>query len=132
MSVTDSLADFLTRIRNASRAGHRYVDVRFSNLNENISAVLKEQGFVEHFIVKHEGGLGTIRLFLRYAEGLKPVIQGLKKISNPGRRRYVRADEIPSVRNGLGISIISTSRGVLVGHEARKQKVGGELICYVW
>jgi len=132
MSVTDSLADFLTRIRNASRAGHRYVDAHFSNLNQNIAAVLKEQGFIEHYIVKHEGGIGTLRLFLRYAEGMKPLIQGLKKISNPGRRRYVRSEEIPSVRNGLGISIISTSRGVLVGHEARKQKVGGELICYVW
>jgi small subunit ribosomal protein S8 len=132
MPVTDSLADFLTRIRNASRAGHRYVDARFSNMNQNIASVLKETGFIDHFLVKNEDGIGTIRLFLRYGEGLKPVIQHLRKISNPGRRRYVRHDEIPIVRNGLGISIVSTSRGVLTGHEARKQKVGGELICHVW
>ncbi len=132
MSVNDQLADFLTRIRNATRASHRYVDVRFSVMNQNMAQVLKEQKFIEHFLVKHEGGLGTIRLFLRYIDGKKSLIRGIKKISNPGRRKYVGSEKIPLVFNGLGISILSTSQGVLVGHEARKRKVGGELLCYVW
>ena len=132
MCVNDPLADFLTRIRNASRAGHRYVDVRWSVMNENIASVMKEQKFVEHYLVKHEGGIGTLRVFLSYANDRSSLIRGIRKISNPGRRRYVKSTDIPSVFNGLGISIISTSQGVLVGHEAKKRKVGGELLCYVW
>lgn len=132
MSVNDQLADFLTRIRNATRAGHRYVDVQFSVMNQNMAQVLCEQKFVEHFLVKHEGAIGTIRIFLRYIGGKDSLIRGIRKISNPGRRKYVGYTEIPRVFNGLGISILSTSQGVLVGHEARKRKVGGELLCYVW
>lgn len=132
MSVNDQLADFLTRIRNATRAGHRYVDVHFSVMNQNMAQVLCEQKFVEHFLVKHEDGIGTIRIFLRYIDGKDSLIRGIRKISNPGRRKYVGYTEIPRVFNGLGISILSTSQGVLVGHEARKRKVGGELLCYVW
>lgn len=132
MSANDQLADFLTRIRNATRAGHRYVDVRFSKLNQNIAQVLKDQRFIEHFLVKHEEGIGTIRIFLRYVDGRESLIRDLRKISNPGRRKYVGHEEIPRVFNGLGISIISTSQGVFAGEEARKRKIGGELLCYVW
>jgi small subunit ribosomal protein S8 len=131
MAVTDPLADFFTRIRNATRAGHRYVDTHFSTLNTNIAQVLKDQKFIDDFLVKHEGGIGTIRLFLRYS-GRKSLIREIRKVSNPGRRRYVGSHEIPQVFNGLGISIISTSQGVLAGHEARKRGIGGELLCCVW
>ena len=132
MCVNDQLADFLTRIRNATRAGHRYVDVNWSVMNQNIASVLKEQKFIEHYLVKHEGGIGTLRVFLSYVDGKTSLIRGIRKVSNPGRRRYVKCSEIPSVFNGLGISIVSTSQGVLVGHEAKKRRVGGELLCYVW
>lgn len=130
--LNDPLADFLTRIRNATTAGHRFVDVRWSVMNQNMATVLKEQKFVEHFLVKHEDGKGTLRIFLKYIDGKQSLIRGIRKISNPGRRRYVGREEIPRVFNGLGISIVSTSQGVLVGHEARKRGVGGELLCYVW
>jgi small subunit ribosomal protein S8 len=132
MCTSDQLADFLTRIRNATAAGHRYVDVKYSGLNENIAKVMNDSKFIEHFLVKHEAGIGTIRLFLRYNTARESLIRGIRKISNPGRRRYVGYQEIPRVFNGLGISILSTSQGVLAGHEARKRKVGGELLCYVW
>ena len=132
MPVSDTLADLMTRIRNASTAGHRYVDVPFSSVSENVARVLKEQKFIEHYLVKHESGIGTIRIFLRYTEGTKPMIQGIRKISTPGRRKYIGYQEIPRVLDGLGISILSTSQGVLAGQEARRRKVGGELICYVW
>ncbi len=132
MSLSDQIADFLTRMRNACLAGHRYVDVNFSNMNQNLANVLREKGFIEQFIVKHEGNKGTIRLFLRYLALRKPLIRGLKRVSNPGLRKYVGYQEIPKVFNGLGISIVSTSQGVLDGEEARKRKLGGELLCFVW
>jgi small subunit ribosomal protein S8 len=132
MAISDQIADFLTRMRNACMAGHRYVDVYFTTMNQNIAQVLKDQGFIDHFLVKHEENKGTIRLFLRYVGLRKPLIRGLKKVSNPGLRKYIGYRKIPRVFNGLGISIISTSQGVLVGDEARKRKVGGELLCYVW
>jgi len=132
MCISDQLADFLTRIRNATTAGHRYVDVKYSGINENIAKVMNDSKFIEHYLVKHEAGIGTIRLFLRYTPSRESLIRGIRKISNPGRRRYVGYQEIPRVFNGLGISILSTSQGVLAGHEARKRKVGGELLCYVW
>ena len=132
MSVNDPLADFLTRIRNATRAGHRFVDVQWNNLNQSVAELLQEYNFIEHFLVKEENKISTMRIFLRYIEGRRPLIRGLRKISNPGRRRYVGYEEIPSVFNGLGISVVSTSQGVLAGQEARKRKVGGELLCYVW
>src|ERR1051325_8238313 len=102
--LNDQLADFLTRIRNATRAGHRFVDVRWSVMNQNMATVLKEQKFVEHFLVKHEDGKGTLRIFLKYIDGKQSLIRGIRKISNPGRRRYVGREEIPRVFNGLGIS----------------------------
>ena len=132
MCVHDQLADFLTRIRNASKAGHKYVEVRWSKMNQNIAEVLKEQKFIEHYLAKHEGGMGALRLYLRYTDGRNALIRGVRKVSNPGRRRYVGYNEIPRVFDGLGIAIVSTSQGVLVGHDAFKRKVGGELLCYVW
>lgn len=128
----DNIADFLTRLRNASSARHRFVDIRWSMLNQNIAQVLKDQKFIEHFLVKQEDGKGTLRVFLRYKDGRHPLIRGIRKISNPGKRKYVGFREIPQVFNGLGISIVSTSQGIFEGVEARKRKVGGELLCYIW
>ena len=132
MSVMDQIADLLIRIKNASRAGHRYVDVTWSVLNQNIVEVLKGAYFVEHYLVKQENGKGTLRVFLSYTKERESVIRGIKKVSNPGRRIYVGYKEIPNVFNGLGVAVVSTSQGVLAGREAKKRKLGGELLCCVW
>jgi len=131
MALSDPIADFLTRIRNALKAEHRYVDVNWSKLKQSIAEILKDMGFIENFIVKHEKSMGKMRLFLKY-NNRTPVIQGLKKISRPGLRKYVNCKEIPHFYGNLGVSIISTSHGVLTGSEATKKKVGGELLCMVW
>lgn len=131
--MSDPVSDFLTRIRNALQARHRYVDVPLSKLKQNIAVILKEQGFIENFLVKKdEKGRGTMRIFLKYRQGRNPVITGIKRMSKPGLRRYVACDDIPHFFGGLGLSIVSTSKGVLAGQEAQKQKVGGELLCIVW
>ncbi len=132
MSFNDPVSDLLTRIRNASMARHRYVDVQWSVLSQNIAQLLKNESYIDNFLVKNEGGKSHMRLFLRYTTTREPLIRGLTRESKPGRRRYVGYNEIPKVFNGLGISIVSTSKGVLVGSEARNRKVGGELLCYVW
>jgi small subunit ribosomal protein S8 len=131
-AISDPVADFLTRIRNASKAQHRYVDVSWSRLKQNLAEILKNLGFVENYLIKLENGRGTIRLFLKYVEGRQPVIQGLKRVSKPGLRRYVGHDDIPRYYGGLGTSILSTSQGVISGYEANKRKIGGELLCLVW
>lgn len=130
MSMHDPIADLLTRIRNARRAYHRYVDFQASKIKVNIIRILQEQGFVENFLVDDEAGKG--RVFLKYANGREPVIQGLKRMSSPGLRRYVSSKKIPKVLGGMGIAIISTPKGVMDGESARKQKLGGELLCLVW
>ena len=132
MSFNDPVSDLLTRIRNASMARHRFVDVQWSVLSQNIAQLLKDESFIEHFLVKNEGGKSHMRIFLRYTADREPLIRGLTRESKPGRRRYVGYNDIPRVFNGLGISIVSTPQGVLVGSEARNRKVGGELLCYVW
>lgn len=132
MTLNDPVADLLTRIRNASTAQHRYVDVQWSALNQNIAQVLKDEAFIEHFLVKEEDGKSQMRIFLRYGASRTPIIRGLRRISKLGCRKYVGYSDIPKVFNGMGISILSTSKGVLVGTEARNRKVGGELLCYVW
>jgi small subunit ribosomal protein S8 len=132
MSFNDPVSDLLTRIRNASMARHAYVDVQWSVLNQNIAHLLKNESFIEHFLVKTENNKSHMRIFLRYTAGREPLIRGLERRSKPGRRHYVGYGEIPKVFNGMGISILSTSKGVLVGSEARNRKVGGELLCYVW
>lgn len=133
MAVSDPIADFLTRIRNAIKAQHRYVDVDWSKLKVNIAEILKSQGFIENFLVKLETQQrGMIRLFLKYSDGRKPVIQGIKRVSKPGLRRYVGHQDIPRFYGGLGLSILSTSQGVMAGLEASKRNIGGELLCLVW
>ena len=132
MSLSDPIADFLTRIRNASRAKLRYVDVRWSKLVQNMADVLKEANLVDQYLVREMDGKMQMRLFLRYDLKGQSIIRGLKRISKPGRRVFASCDQIASVFNGLGISVLSTSQGVLAGHDARKKRVGGEVLCYVW
>lgn len=133
MSMSDPVADFLTRVRNASRAQRRFVDVSWSKLKESIAEILKAQGFIESFLIKKDDqSRGTIRVFLKYAEGRQSVIQGLKRISRPGLRKYVKHVDIPVFYGGLGLSIVSTSQGVMAGLEAIERKIGGELLCVVW
>ncbi len=125
--LTDPIADMLTRIRNAHMALHKEVVVPKSKMKVRITEILKEEGYIEDF----ELGEREIKIKLKYVDG-KPAIQGLKRISKPGRRIYVGAKEIPRVQNGLGICIVSTSKGVLEGEQARRLNVGGELICQIW
>lgn len=133
MAISDPVADFLTRIRNSTRAEHRYVDVSWSKLKQNLAEILKSQGFIESYLVNMESpSRGTIRIFLKYTSARKPVIKGLKRMSKPGLRRYVTHDDIPQFHGGMGLSIVSTSQGLLPGVEARKRKIGGELVCLVW
>lgn len=132
MYVTDPIADFLTRIRNATRARHKYVDVNWSKMNQSLAQLLKDAGFVEQFIVKSEGGISHMRIYLRYRKDKESVIRGLERISSPGRRLYVGCEDMPKIFNGMGIAIVTTSQGVMTGSEARRRKVGGELLCKVW
>lgn len=130
MSQSDTIADLLTRLRNAVQARQRYVDMRTSKMKLNIMKVLEKQGFIEHILVNEEKG--KMRIFLKYAQGREPVLQGLKRISSPGLRRYIPSRSIPRIRGGMGTSILSTPMGIIDGETARKQNVGGELLCYVW
>ena len=132
MSFTDPIGDMLTRIRNASSARHEKCLVPKSSLKVRIAEVLKEEGFIKDFVVHQDGPQGAITILLKYSADREPAISDIKRVSKPGLRRYVANDSIPRVLNGMGIAIISTSKGVLVDREARKQKVGGELICTVW
>jgi small subunit ribosomal protein S8 len=133
MAISDQIADFLTRIRNASRAQHRYVDVSWSKMKQNIAEILKKQGFIESYLIKLDNNQrGTMRLFMKYNEGRQSVIQGLQRISKPGLRKYVAHDDIPRFYGGMGLSILSTSQGVMAGREAHHRKIGGELLCLVW
>jgi small subunit ribosomal protein S8 len=132
MSFTDPIGDMLTRIRNASSARHEKVHVPRSRLKIRIAEVLKEEGFIKDFVVHQDGVQGAISILLKYSADREPAISDIKRVSKPGLRRYVPNDSIPRVLNGMGIAILSTSKGVLVDREARKQKVGGELICTVW
>ena len=132
MSLTDPVADMLTRIRNASSARHEKCLVPRSRLKVRIAEVLKEEGFIKDYVVHQDGVQGAITILLKYSGDREPAISDIKRVSKPGLRRYVPNDSIPRVLNGMGIAILSTSKGVLVDREARKQKVGGELICTVW
>jgi small subunit ribosomal protein S8 len=128
--MTDPIADFLTRIRNANRALLPTVDMPYSRLKERIAHLLKQEGYVADCSV--EGGkIKTLKLRLKF-QGRKGIIEGLRRISKPGLRRYVAAAEVPRVLGGMGVSILSTPRGVMTGAEARKANVGGEVLCYVW
>lgn len=132
MPVTDFVADFLTVVRNASKAQKDKVTAPASNMTVKIAEILKEEGFVDNIKVFSEENKRFVRVHLKYIRGKKPAIQGLRRISTPGCRRYVGHDGIPRVQGGLGVAIISTSKGVITDREARKNKLGGELLCTVW
>ncbi len=132
MVMTDPIADMLTRIRNANQMKHKTVDVPASKLKAEILAVLKQEGYIVDFERISNGVQGTLRVTLKYLENEERVIRGLKKISKPGLRVYAKTDDVPKVLNGLGIAIISTSRGLMTDRAARKQKIGGEVLAYVW
>ena len=132
MTMTDPIADMLTRIRNANTVKHETVDVPASNIKKEIVRILLEEGFVRGYDVIEDEKQGIIRIQLKYGQSGERVISGLKRISKPGMRVYADKHEVPRVLNGLGISIISTSKGILTDRQARKENVGGEVICYVW
>ncbi len=130
--TTDPIADYLTRIRNAQQARHPYVDVPASRLKRAMTQVLLDKGYIQNFVDIEDGKQGILRIFLKYTEDKKPAIRLLKRVSRPGLRTYVGADELPRVENGLGIAIISTSRGVMTDKEARKLHIGGEVLAFVY
>lgn len=129
--MTDPIADMLTRIRNAGSAGHRWADMPISKLKIEVAKLLKQNHFVYDFKSLDDGKHGVLRVYLKYHDG-SPVIRHLERVSKPGRRHYVQATEIPRVRNGLGMAILSTSRGVLSDRDARSQGIGGEVMALVW
>ncbi|MBV8430541.1 MAG: 30S ribosomal protein S8 [Solirubrobacterales bacterium] len=135
MAMTDPVSDFLTRLRNAAQAQHQDVTIPASNLKREIARILKEQGYIEDWGVHaaHEGRPGEeITVTLKYTEERKPVISGLQRVSRPGRRNYVDHAHIPRIQGGMGTTIISTSRGLMTGHDARMQGIGGEVVAKVW
>ena len=132
MTMTDPIADMLTRIRNANVVKHETVDVPASNMKKELARILLEEGFIRGYDVIEDGKQGIIRIQLKYGQTGERVISGLKRISKPGMRVYADKHEVPRVLNGLGISIISTSKGILTDKQARKENVGGEVLAYVW
>ncbi len=132
MNTTDPIADMLTRIRNASAARHKDLTVPSSKVKREIARVLAEEGFIEAWETAPNGVQEALSMRLKYVEGRTPVVSGLKRISKPGLRVYARKTEIPRVLGGLGLAILSTSRGIMTGSQARKLNLGGEVLCYVW
>lgn len=132
MSMTDPIADFLTRIRNASRAKHTRVDIPASRIKGEIAKILREQGYVRDVKFVEDGKQGLLRIYLKYNDDSGPVIEGLQRVSRPGRRIYSKKGEIPRVLGGYGLVVLSTSQGILSGHEARQRGVGGEVLCQIW
>lgn len=132
MNSTDPIADMLTRIRNASAARHRELTMPSSKVKREIARILVEEGFIESFDTSSDGVQEGLSLRLKYVEGRSPVVSGIKRISKPGLRVYARKTEIPRVLGGLGLAILSTSRGIMTGSQARKLNLGGEVLCYVW
>jgi len=130
--LTDPISDYLTRIRNSLQAGHEEAVIPSSRLKREMSRILKEQGYISDFEVAAGEKGEVIKIQLRYADDRKPVITGIERISRPGRRRYADRSEIPRVLGGMGTAIVSTSTGVMTGHEARQKGVGGEVVAYVW
>ena len=132
MVMTDPIADMLTRIRNANMAKHESLEVPASKIKRDIAEILKNEGFVRDVEYIDDDKQGIIRVFLKYGKGNERVISGIRRISKPGLRSYVKADAVPKVLNGLGIAILSTSEGVITDKEARAKKIGGEVIAYIW
>jgi small subunit ribosomal protein S8 len=131
MSMTDPISDMLTRIRNACGAGHRQLTLPGSKVKLRIAEILKQEGYIADYAWQAEGPQGALQIDLKWQDGTS-AIEGLRRVSRPGQRRYAKVDEIPKVRNGLGIMIVSTSRGIMTDRAARKAGVGGELVCSVW
>ena len=131
MSMTDPISDFLTRIRNAAKAKHKRVDIPASNLKKGVAQILLEEKFITGYTMLDDGKQGTLRIQLKYNGG-KAVITGLRRVSRPGLRLYRSSDELPRVLGGMGIAILTTSKGLMTDHRARKEHVGGEVLAYVW
>ena len=132
MQMSDVIADMLTRIRNASNAKHATVDVPASNMKKAIAEILVEEGYVKSYQVIDDGTQGTIRVTLKYLAGKQKVIRGIRRVSKPGLRIYASCEDMPSVMNGLGIAIVSTSKGIMTGKKAKSLNVGGEVLAFVW
>lgn len=132
MQTTDAIADMLTRIRNANNAKHETVDIPASNIKKEIAKILHEEGYIKNYEIIEDGKQGIIRISLKYTANKKNVISGIKRISKPGLRVYVNKDEIPKVLGGLGIAIISTSKGIMTDKRARNEGVGGEVLAFIW
>jgi small subunit ribosomal protein S8 len=130
--LTDPISDYLTRIRNALAADHTQVEVPASRLKREMTRILQEQGYISGYDVEPTAVGEVIRIELKYTNERRPVISGLERVSRPGRRRYVATEDVPRVMGGMGTAIVSTSTGVMTGHEARQQGVGGEVVAYVW
>ena len=132
MQMTDVVADMLTRIRNANDAKHETVDIPASNMKKAIAQILLDEGYIKDYKVTDDGKQGIMTVTLKYGEGKQKIIQGIKRVSKPGLRIYAASQDIPKVRNGLGIAIVSTSRGIMTDKAARKENVGGEVLAFVW
>ena len=132
MQITDTIADLLTRIRNAASAKHDTVGIPASNMKKAICQILVDEGYIKSFSVTEDGKQGIIKVVLKYGEGKTPVIKGLRRVSKPGLRIYSNVEELPKVMKGLGIAIISTSKGVMTDRQARKENVGGEVLAFIW
>ena len=132
MSMSDPLADFLTRIRNAGMVRYETVDVPMSNLKIGVAKVLREEGYIKDYEIIEDNKQGILRITLKYGPNDELVISGIRRVSKPGLRQYVKADDIPKVLSGLGISILSTSKGVMTDREARRLRIGGEILCEAW
>ena len=132
MQISDTIADLLTRIRNASTAKHATVDIPASNVKKAITQILADEGYIKDFQIVDDGKQGIIRVTLKYTDGKTPVISGLRRVSKPGLRIYSSCEDMPKVRKGLGIAIVSTSKGIMTDKKARDLNVGGEVLTYVW
>ncbi len=132
MQITDVVADMLTRIRNANTAKHETVEIPASNLKKAIAQILLDEGYIKAYDVIEDNKQGTIKVTLKYGENKQRIIQGLRRVSKPGLRIYAASQDLPRVKNGLGVAIISTSKGIMTDKEARKQNIGGEVLAFVW
>jgi small subunit ribosomal protein S8 len=132
MSISDPIADMLTRIRNAAKAKFNSVDIPGSKLKMNLAEVLKNEGFIRNYKFIKDSKQGIVRIYLKYGNGQSNIIMGIKRVSKPGRRVYLKSKDVKPILNGLGLSILSTSKGIMTDKEARKENIGGEILCNVW
>lgn len=132
MSMTDPIADYLTRIRNALHAKHAFVDIPSSNIKRKISRILLEQGYIKKYIIIDDGKQGFLRIWLKYDQEKNSIINKMIRVSKPGLRKYVDVEHLPRVMNNLGIAILTTPKGIITAREAKRQNVGGEVLCYIW